>query len=517
MVHDQELAFAVADKPDTQTQPLVGFDPDREGNLAVFGSGGSGKSALLRIIAIAAASSACGGPSQIYGIDFGNQGLSMLECLPHVGSIVGGADHERLTRLLTFLRETIDERAVRYAHASAATVNEYRRQANAPDEARIIVLVDGLTAFRSAYETGGKARWLDLFTSLAAAGRPVGVHFVISVDQRAGMPSALASAVQSRVVLRMAHADDYAFLGVAGDVLTAASPPGRGLLNGAEIQCAIFGGHEVMSQSRATEGLAEAKRIAGVPQTPPIRSLPCRVLMDDLPRQVGGRPVLGVGSARLAAMPFDPGGSFVVTGPSGSGRTTSLASLARTLHRWDPDMALFLLTPRCSRELAVLPEWTEIASGPDPLAALIARLTGEMNADVDYVPMAIVVERLDDLAGTAVEGPLSALVKAALDRSCFVVAEGEPTFFGSSFGLPGLLKTSRSGLALQPEGVEGPSIFRSSFPAFNRAEQDEGRGFLVQRGRPEMLQVALAGEASPVQVEQCGWGALPIDGPRNST
>ena len=87
--------------------------------------------------------------------------------------------------------------------------------------------------------------------------------------------------------------------------------------------------------------------------------------------------------------------------------------------------------------------------------------------------------------------PWSGLVKACLDHDRFVVAEGETIFFSSSFGLPGLVKTSRSGLALQPDGIEGQTVFRSSFPAFNRADQPEGRGFLVQRGRPEMLQVAL--------------------------
>jgi len=110
--------------------------------------------------------------------------------------------------------------------------------------------------------------------------------------------------------------------------------------------------------------------------------------------------------------------------------------------------------------------------------------------------------------------PVSALVKAALDLECFVVAEGEAIFFSSGFGLPGLFKTSRSGLALQPDGVEGQSIFRTGFPAFNRSDQPEGRGFLVQRGRAELLQVGLAGH-SPVARSWPGAGAvrgvLPID------
>jgi S-DNA-T family DNA segregation ATPase FtsK/SpoIIIE len=56
------------------------------------------------------------------------------------------------------------------------------------------------------------------------------------------------------------------------------------------------------------------------------------------------------------------------------------------------------------------------------------------------------------------------------------------------------MKTSRSGLSLQPDGIEGQTVFRSSFPAFNRSDLPEGRGFLVQRGRPQLLQVALPGQ-----------------------
>ena len=493
-VRYDELAFGVADDPDSQAQPVVAFNPDKEGNLAVFGSSGSGKSVFLRTIALAAGFSTTGGPCYVYGIDFGSRALSMLESLPHVGSVVPGADHERLTRLLMFLRETINARAVRYSAASAASITDYRRLADAPGEPRIIVLVDGLTAFRAAYELGARVRWLDLFTSLAADGRPVGVHFVISVDQRTGMPSSLASAVQSRVVLRMAHSDDYSFLGVAGDVLNMASPPGRGLLNGAEIQCAVPGGtSEVMAQSRAVIAFGEAMRARGIGEAPPIRSLTNRALMNELPAEVNGRPVLGVGSTSLSAWPFEPRGSFVVTGPSGSGRTSSLASLARSLHRWNPAMALYLLTPGGSSQLAGLPDWAEVATGTDAIVTLATGLRGELDGGVRKGPMAVVVERVDDLAGTMAESPLSGLVKAVLDNECFVVAEGETVFFSSSFGLPGLLKTSRSGLALQPDGVEGQSVFRTSFPAFNRADQPEGRGFLVQRGRPEMLQVALAG------------------------
>lgn len=56
----------------------------------------------------------------------------MLEALPHVGSIVPGGDHERVTRLLPMIRATIDERASRYSAVSASTVTDYRRLSGRP-------------------------------------------------------------------------------------------------------------------------------------------------------------------------------------------------------------------------------------------------------------------------------------------------------------------------------------------------------------------------------------------------
>jgi len=276
-----------------------------------------------------------------------------------------------------------------------------------------------------------------------------------------------------------------------------------------------------MTQSRAVSAFGDALREAdprescsrepGSRDAPPIRSLTDRVLLEDLPAEIGGRPVLGISSMSLLALPFEPRGSFVVTGPSGSGRSASLASLAGSLRRWNAATQLYFLTPRRASELLALVDWTEAAAGPDAIALLAARLLTHLHAEQDEQdeqddephdrtrrgPTAVVIERVDDLAGTVAEPLLSSLTKACLDDGHFVVAEGDASFFSSNFGLPGLLKTSRSGLALQPDGIEGQTVFRSTFPLLNWAELPEGRGFLVQRGRPELLQVALAEEPDP--------------------
>ena len=63
--------------------------------------------------------------------------------------------------------------------------------------------------------------------------------------------------MQSRLTLRLASEDDYLMAGVAKDILSANSPPGRGVMGGNEIQVAVYGGDDnVAVQARAIGALA---------------------------------------------------------------------------------------------------------------------------------------------------------------------------------------------------------------------------------------------------------------------
>ena len=99
--------------------------------------------------------------------------------------------------------------------------------------------------------------------------------------------------------------------------------------------------------------------------------------------------------------------------------------------------------------------------------------------------------RIDDLAPAGAENALTTLAKACVDNDQLIVAEGEAGFFSTNYGLQALLKTSRSGLALHPDGNEGLSVFKANLPGLNRAELPPGRGFVIEKGKFELLQVAL--------------------------
>jgi S-DNA-T family DNA segregation ATPase FtsK/SpoIIIE len=490
---DDEFVFGVSDDPESQSQPVISFRPDVEGNLAVYGASGSGKSAFLRSVAVAAGFTVRGGPCHVYGLDFGNRGLAMLEGLPHVGSVIYGGDHERLVRLLTMLRETIDERAVRYSQMSAATITEYRQLTGAQDEPRVLVLVDGLAAFAQAYDNGPGQKWVDELTSIAADGRPVGVHLVVTVDQRSGMWGTLSSAVQQRVVLRMASVDDYLSLDVPSDVLSLASPPGRAIVHGREVQVAVLGGSaESTAQARAIKAFGEAVRRAGGSEAPPIRSLPERVELAELPPvDAEGRAVVGLSSTTLRPVGYALRGPHMVLGPSGSGRTTTVLTMVQAARRARPDLQAWLFSPRKSALTRAEGLWAGVAVGADACESAAERLRSQVvDAGDDDASMLVVVERAQDLDNSGCEDAIADLVREMVGAEQVVIAEADSSFFNSSYGLAGGFRGGRSGISLQPNGDDSQA-FSVDYRGVSGDQVLEGRGYLVTRGTPELVQVAM--------------------------
>jgi S-DNA-T family DNA segregation ATPase FtsK/SpoIIIE len=485
---DDRLVFGIRDQPDEQAQPAVEFRPDSHGNLAVYGTGGSGKSTLLRTIAVAAGTTSVhGGPCHVYGLDFGARGLDMLEPLPHVGSVLGPADGERIARLLNQLGNLVPERAERFAKAGAGTITEYRAAPGGRrDEARILLLVDGVAAFRQAYETGERAKLFDLFCQIASDGRPVGIHVLLTADRPASVPSQLASAIQTRIVLRMADANDYPSMNLPADVLKPGSPPGRGLLGGAELQVAILGAKaDVGSQAAFLRQFAQALAEAGVATAPPVAEIPRRIPLEHLPPVAGRQPVLGLAAASLQPQPFAPEGVFLVTGAPQSGRTSGLRAMARALRRADPAVRLYCLSPQRRSRLAAGPLWTRAAAGADAVPTLATDLIKELPGGG---PAAVFLETVNELAPMA-DGPLADLLKVCRDEDVFVVAEGESTALASSYGILGQVKAGRYGLVFAPDPTDGDR-FRTPFPArLNRADFPPGRALLVRGGTTSVVQV----------------------------
>ncbi len=488
---DERLLLGVADDPAQQDQPTVFYEPDRDGNMAVYGTGGSGKSAALRSIAIAAAVTPRGGPVHVYGIDCGSSGLKMLDGLPHVGEIINGDDVERVGRLLRWLRELADDRSARYAEVRASTIVEYRDLAGQPAEKRIFVLVDGMSAFREGYEYSKLSALWDIFLQLATDGRPLGIHLVVSADRPNSVPASLLASIQRRLVLRMSSEDDYLSLDVPKDVLGQASPPGRGLLGNLEVQLAVLGGNSNLAvQAREVHKLSEAMVRQGVERAPRIERLPDQVDLDILPAGSPDLPVIGVDDETLQPAEILAKGPLLLAGPPGSGRTVALVTLAYALRRSNPGVELIYLGSRRSAA-AALKIWDRSVVGADDVEEALDEL-------VDYSTgtpgkLAIFIEGLTDFTDTGAESGIERLVTASIKADQWVVGESETSTWSSAWSLSQPFKSGRRGLLLNPGDIEGDTLLSTPL---GRISTDfiPGRGYIVGRGKVRKLQIALPPE-----------------------
>lgn len=486
--HDRSgrLVIGRIDTPATQAQPIGTFDPD-EGNMAVIGTSGAGKSTTLRTLAISAALTD-DGPTHVYGFDFAAGGLGMLGALPHVAAIVDGDDDERLGRVLRRLSAVIDERARKFARANVSSLTEYRKAA-AAGEPRVLLLVDGISAFREAYEHIAHNGYFSMFNQIAADGRRLGLHVIVTADRPGALSTSLAAMMQTRLILRLASSDDYLMAGVPTDILSPTSPRGRGIVGDSEIQVAVFGGDASAAvQARAIERLAQTMRENDYPVPEPVRSLSDHIALEDIPaRTESGVPAVGVADETLAPFGLAAERVLMVTGPPGSGRTTALLTLAQAVRRAHPAARIVHLAPARST-IGGLPVWSESAVGNAAVIELAATLTASPPSGPGE--LMVVIEALTEFGNTEAEAELAKMVKTLADAGAFIVGESEVSTWGQAWMLAQPFKSSRRGLLLAPGGVEADSLLSTPLGTIRRHDYPPGRGVLIEKGKGVWLQIA---------------------------
>lgn len=267
-------------------------------------------------------------------------------------------------------------------------------------------------------------------------------------------------------------------------------PPGRCLVEGLETQIAVMGESSSAGlagdQARAIADYAR-RVAASSPPAAPIRALPRRIPVEQLPRHVDGRPVLGVGEEALEPLGFDPSGVLLVAGPPGSGRTTALRWFASSLRAAMVDLRL------CRFGTAGSPPSIDqgvdvVEHDSDRLASAAKVLSGEL-ATGAAPRTAVIIESLSRWLGTAAEEPLLELVRQLRRSGGLCIAEEERSGWLGGAPLLQELRAPRRGLLLQPESGDAESILRTSLSRPVRSGLPAGRGVFVEHGRGIVLQL----------------------------
>ncbi|MGH4015181.1 MAG: FtsK/SpoIIIE domain-containing protein [Pseudonocardiaceae bacterium] len=511
------VAAGLADHPTRQAQPPFVLDLDETGPVVVAGMARSGRSTVLRTLAAGLAARTSPADVHLYALDYGSRALAPLTGLPHCGAWVDSDDTDRAQRLLALLTAELGRRQRLLAAGGFGSMAEQRASAAPADRLPyLVLLVDQYETFLARHQETDGGQLVDTLDGVLRRGAAAGIVAVLSTD-RTGFTHRLSTVAATRIVLRQAHSDDMSVYGLTPRHAPGSMPPGRAVVlpSGVEVQVALLGpdpGSGAITDPDGTgqtaaierlgavlrhrwEGLGDARlphRIDPLPATVSVEEL-ARLRVGDPPRGWASCTV-GAGGDHLAPVDVDladAGGTFLVCGPQGSGRSTALLAMAGSLAGLaDGTLPVIAVCPRPSPLRGI--------AGTAGVAAVLTAgidLRGELDDALAAVgdPVAVLVDDAELLADDPA-AVLERLVRDARDRGCLVIAAGttEDLLVARYRGWLAAARRSRSGLLLNPASYLDGEVFDLKLPRSINGGWPPGRGLLVRRGHTLRIQVPTA-------------------------
>ncbi|OBK32467.1 type VII secretion protein EccC [Mycobacterium sp. 1245111.1] len=340
--------IGIVDRPFEQRRtPLMVDLSGAAGNVAVVGAPQSGKSTALRTLITALAVTHDPRLVQFYCLDFGGGSLAMLRDWPHVGSVAGRSDGERVRNTLLRLAGIVRSRETLFREHGIESMGHYRRLKAEQDRrcdrfGDIFLVVDGWLSLQREVEAAES--WL---TSLAAEGLSYGVHTVVTASRWAEIRPALRDQIGTRIELRLGDPSDSEVDRRRAQQVPEGNP-GRGLSQD--------GMHMVVALPRLDgDGVERLRRRHGGWVAPPVPVLPAHIDLERIVEQaaeVDTGVVLGVEETELESLTIDFAQQqhLLILGDGECGKTATLRALCGELLRTTSpaQCQLFIVDPRRS-------------------------------------------------------------------------------------------------------------------------------------------------------------------------
>ncbi|MBT2509845.1 type VII secretion protein EccCa [Streptomyces sp. ISL-98] len=493
------------------------------GHVAVIGGPQSGKTTLLRTLALSLAMTHTPQEVAIYGLDLVGGGLAALAGLPHVGGVAGRMDRERAARTVAEVRAMLGAREELFRELGIDSIDQLRAlraSGQVPQLAStdIVLIIDGFGALRDDFDDLD-----DSVTELLRRGSGYGIHVVAGMLRWNDVRIATQSLFGTRAELRL---NDPADSGIDRKLSETLAPdePGR-VLTDAKLfaHVALPRIDAVASAAGIGPALEEAARTIRMTWhgelAAPVRVLPTKLAADGLPPLVAEPKLVPIGLGQEALEPvlldlFGHDQHLLILGDTECGRTNLLKLISQQLiDRYSEDELVFAVFDPRRGLRGVVPEpyrggYAHNAKLASALSAGIAteleKRLPDNTADHDSLadipsftgPRIVVLVDDYDILATGGQQPLAPFlpyISSAQDIGLhFVVAR---RIAGSSRALyepflTTLRETGTAAVVMSGDRSEG-----QLFPGLYASAQPPGRGTVVRRGHPhQLIQTALAPE-----------------------
>lgn len=467
--------FALVDRPEQQEQVPLSWTP-RTGHWMVVGGPGTGRTTSIASIITSAAREWSPQRLHVQVLGDGSPVLTDLAGLPHVGSMVDGDDRPVSRRFLDRLEDDVRHRRARLrasGHASleawwAAHHEDPSGEAPPP---YLLLAIDGWARVSPPPGGGDLGETAEALERLLRDGLAAGVRAVVA-GGRELLSGRVSSLITTRLVLHLPDRGDASLAGLTSTATAGPRVPGRGLVQP--------GAHLV--QVALPDDGAAGRHVDAVTDT----SLPWRVEplveevgMGRLPAPTAERIPIGLGGSGHEPVVWRVPGArrMLVCGPSGSGRTTTLAALAA--------QAMAACHP-----VAVIGE-RDLTTHPDLVGATVCDpqdREGLIALRRAHPDLALVVDDVDRVE----DEPVADVVREILrrvdgDRGLVIASTTTQVAATRVRGLVADLARSRAGVLLQPTSRSDGDALGTRVPPLPRVP---GRGYLITHGSAAEVQVA---------------------------
>lgn len=526
---------------DNTMRPLIGIIDDaasavqrllfarlRQGNVAIFGAPGWGKSTFLRTTIISLAATHSPAELHIYVLDFGSQALTILEKLPHVGAVITADETERIERLLRRLDDIIEERVRLFRQESVNDLYSYNRQHRDQPIPAILVAVDNIVEVKETMDN-----LLPAFVSLAREGGRAGVH-MIATGEGSSSFGKLFNLFTERMTLRLADATEYMSI-VGRGVRYIDEIPGRGAVaierTPMDLQIGVAvaptdadrsaGRDETAVLRDFVDKMHNAWEKANQPREllpPRVQRLPNFVTFAECLNIEEGEGAegdinekqiafVGIDDATLknALVDFQRIQHFLIAGQQQTGKTNAMRAMILSLGMFNNpnDVAMVLIDRQNtlfyyaggSRSFLDLPHVIASVTEPEEMKGVLRHLRYEF----DEMPVEdklskrhlfVFIDNYDDFEELGVKpADLAPLTRFKLGRPLIhFVVSGSDIKLKSQDDLT--RRISRSGLAMENKTAQATPFNATIRKSLREAELPLARAFLISSGQSRMVQVA---------------------------
>ncbi|MBM3708869.1 MAG: type VII secretion protein EssC [Actinobacteria bacterium] len=226
----------ILDDPANQSQKPLLINFEKEGNLVVYGSPGSGKTTFLQSLMMSLCLLYSPEDINIYILDFATRLLNIFSGLPHVGDILMVDEKDKLQKLMHFILKELNKRKNIFTEKGVGSLKAYI-QSISRDIPAIFIIVDNFAAITELYPD-----IYDQFIQISREGANLGIHFVFTANNQLGVGYRIYTNIKMAIALQML--DKAAYVDVVGNTygMEPENVKGRGLVRGnppLEFQCAL--------------------------------------------------------------------------------------------------------------------------------------------------------------------------------------------------------------------------------------------------------------------------------------